>query len=73
MNRNSRENRPKNYLVVVLLIYLVAGISILKYYRYLVNPDGISYISIAQKYINGDFSNAVNGWWGPMLSWLLVP
>ena len=73
MNRNSWQNRPKNYLALVLLIYLVAGILLLKYYRYQINPDGISYISIAQKYLNGDFSNAVNGWWGPMLSWLLTP
>ncbi len=73
MNRNSQENRLKNYLVLVLLIYLVAGISILKYYRYQINPDGLSYISIAEKYLNGDFSNAVNGWWGPMFSWLLAP
>jgi len=73
MNRNIREKHPKNYLVLVLLIYLAAGISILKYYRYQINPDGISYISIAGKYLNGDFSNAVNGWWGPMISWLLMP
>ncbi len=73
MNRNSRKNHPKNYPVLVLLIYFAAGILLLKYYRYLINPDGISYISIAQKYLNGDFSNAVNGWWGPMLSWLLMP
>jgi len=73
MNRNIREKHPKNYLVLVLLIYLVAGTLLLKYYRYQINPDGISYISIAQKYLNGDFSNAVNGWWGPMFSWLLAP
>jgi len=73
MNRNSRQNRLKNYLVFVLLIYFAAGILLLKYYRYQINPDGISYISIAQKYLNGDFSNAVNGWWGPMFSWLLAP
>ncbi|MBI5681016.1 MAG: hypothetical protein HZC47_08990 [Methanobacterium sp.] len=37
------------------------------------NSDGISYITIAQKYINGDFINAINGYWGPLLSWLLIP
>lgn len=31
------------------------------------------YISIARKYLGGDFSNAVNGYWGPLLAWLLVP
>jgi len=46
---------------------------LLKYYQYYIAPDGISYISIAQKYLNGDFRNAINGYWGPLLSWLLIP
>lgn len=29
--------------------------------------------AIDQKYLNGDFSNAVNGWWGPFIPWLLMP
>jgi hypothetical protein len=73
MDRNVQENRPKNYLVLVLFIYLAAGVLIIKNYRYEINPDGISYISIAQKYVSGDFSNAINGFWGPMISWLLAP
>ena len=27
----------------------------------------------SQKYATGDFSNAINGYWGPLFSWLLVP
>lgn len=60
-------------LAVALIIYLVAGLCLVGRYRYQINPDGISYISIAQKYLNGDFSNAINGYWGPMFSWLLAP
>ena len=73
MKTNSRENNSKYYLGFVLFLYLAVGIFLLKYYRYQTNPDGISYISIAQKYLNGDFSNAVNGYWGPLLAWLLTP
>jgi hypothetical protein len=51
--------------------YLVAGCLFLT--PYLSNADGVSYISIAQKYARGDFSEAVNGYWSPLLSWLLVP
>jgi hypothetical protein len=71
--RNSQVNSSKVYPILVLLIYLVAGLLLLKYYRYQINPDGISYISIAQKYLAGDFHDAINGFWGPMLSWLLAP
>lgn len=60
-------------LALVLIIYLILGIFLIKYYRYQINPDGISYISIAQKYLNGDFGDAVNGYWGPLLAWLLAP
>src|SRR5262249_47449604 len=32
-----------------------------------------AYIQIAKEYANGQFRVAVSGYWGPMLSWLLVP
>jgi hypothetical protein len=35
--------------------------------------DATLYLSIAEKYIRGDMSNAINGYWGPLLSWLLIP
>lgn len=62
--------------ILALIIYSVAGIItlfLLKYYQYPINPDVISYICISQKYASGDFSNAINGYWGPFFSWLLTP
>ena len=59
--------------ILILVEYSMLGIFLLKYYQYIVNSDGISYISIAQKYISGDFGNAINGYWGPFYSWLLMP
>jgi hypothetical protein len=72
---NERNSAPKFdfRLAVVLIVYTILGLFLIKYYRYQINPDGISYISIAQKYLNGDFGNAINGYWGPLLSWLLMP
>ena len=62
MEKDYSKKHPKYVLILVILTYLFLGLILLKYYRYQVNADGISYISIAQKYLNGDFSNAVNGW-----------
>ena len=59
--------------VLILLTYLGVGSYLLPYFQYQINPDGVSYISIAQKYLNGNFADAINGYWGPLLSWLLVP
>lgn len=56
-----------------LATYCIAGLFLLPLYRYQINPDGISYISIAQKYAGGEFYDAINGYWSPLFSWLLVP
>lgn len=58
---------------IVLMVYAISGIFFLNYYQYQINPDGICYISIAQKYLSGNYGSAINGYWGPLLSWLLVP
>ncbi|RJQ22395.1 MAG: hypothetical protein C4560_02400 [Nitrospiraceae bacterium] len=59
-----------------LLIYAVIQVIVVTYkefYEYEVTTNTVSYIQIAQKYLNGDFRNAVNGAFGPLESWLLVP
>ncbi|WP_414469510.1 hypothetical protein [Methanobacterium sp. ACI-7] len=49
------------------------GILLINNYQYALSDDGISYINIAQKYLNGNFADAINGYWGPLISWLLAP
>lgn len=66
-----KENR--NILITTTLIYCALGCVLLPFFRYQINPDGISYISIAQKYLIGDIHNTINGHWSPLFSWLLVP
>lgn len=55
-------------------LYVLAWLVVMpKWYRHCINPDGVSYISIAQKYLRGEFQDAINGYWGPLYSWLLMP
>lgn len=57
-----------------LVLYFILSIYLLKYYQYdPISRDLISIMSIAKIYAAGDLGNAVNGYWGPMFSWLLVP
>lgn len=50
---------------------LIASVAVLwPYYQYYVDPDAISYLKITQNYINGDYQNAINGFWSPMGCWL---
>ncbi len=42
--------------------------------RYIIsNIDGISYLSIARQYAEGNFATAINAYWSPMVSWLMAP
>jgi hypothetical protein len=65
----------RHWLIVLLCtgFALVAALFIATWYRYQLNPDATSYITIARKYADGNFRQAINGYWGPLLSWLLVP
>lgn len=63
--------RNNSYLILALATYMILGIILLPHYQYVINADGFSYVTIAQKYAHGDFSNAINGYWGPLISWLL--
>ena len=60
-------------LIILLVLYCSIGLLIMPYYRHTVSPDGVTYFSITKKYLQGEFSSAVNGYWGPLISWLLIP
>jgi hypothetical protein len=60
-------------LILILIIYSSLAIFSINYYHYHLGADGISYLSIAMKYVHGDWANAVNGYWSPLYSWLITP
>ncbi len=64
---------PKLFVILIFALYFFCGLALLPFYQYQINDDGVSYISVANKYLQGDFQAAVNGYWAPFLSWLLVP
>ncbi|HON07136.1 MAG TPA: hypothetical protein PLW02_03435, partial [Verrucomicrobiota bacterium] len=53
---------------------LIAGILILGViFRFSMNTDAVAYLRIGQYYADANFDLAINGYWGPLFSWLLVP
>lgn len=63
----------KYSLYFFLALYLIVAISVYPYYKYYIDPDGTSYIGIAKKYHDGNFRDAINGFWtSPMISWLIA-
>jgi len=59
--------------LLVVIIFLILASYLLPCFLDNIKPDGFSYFSITQKYLDHDFKNALNGYWGPLYSWLLLP
>lgn len=59
--------------VLLLSTAVFTLVASLWFNRFTLNLDGISYLSIADHYANGYYKDAVNAYWSPMISWLMVP
>ena len=40
--------------------------------RFVIEPDGVNYLDIADAYLRRDWSAAINAYWSPFYSWLLA-
>lgn len=65
------DGRRRTLLVVAPLALL--GLLLAPLFRDDIGLDGLAYVSIARQYADGELAAAVNGYWGPLWSWLLVP
>lgn len=73
-NITKKSHNFDKWLIAEIIGFILIGVILAaSWYRFQLNPDGVSYISIAEKYANFDFRHAVNGYWGPLFSILLVP
>ncbi|EKQ52943.1 MAG: hypothetical protein B655_1614 [Methanobacterium sp. Maddingley MBC34] len=66
-------NRYDKIFLLLIAAYLITWILLVRNYQFLGINDSISYMSIAKLYLNGDYANAINGYWSPLYSWLMVP
>ena len=60
-------------LVAVCLAQIVLAVKVVWLFRDRINPDALAYIRIAQYYLSGQTDLMISGYWGPLLSWLIVP
>lgn len=68
------ESKKSMVLSLIVFVVLATFLSIYHhYYQYGVNTGTIAFFTIAQKYIRGDFGNAIVGGFTPLSSWLLIP
>ena len=69
----TRRIAHKAPLAYILLGYLLLCGAMLPWFLHRVAPDAVSYLTIARKYRAWEFSDAINGYWSPLLSWLVAP
>jgi hypothetical protein len=63
----------KYYFILPLFIYAISSFIFFQKFQHYFSPDLISYITVSEKIIQGNFYDAINGYWSPLISWLLVP
>ena len=72
--RSAYKSLDKRTIVVGALLIAFILIAISGHQTiYKIGSDAMSYISIAEHYARGDIKVAVNGYWSPMISWLMTP
>jgi hypothetical protein len=70
---NSSLSLKSSLPALIFALLAFSFMVITKHHHVRLTADTMLYFSLAEKYISGDFVNAVNGYWGPLLAWLLVP
>jgi hypothetical protein len=65
----------RNLLVLFasLALYTLLCYFLHPFLGYMLDSDGIAYLTIAHRVAEGDFLRSVNGLWSPLNSWLLSP
>jgi hypothetical protein len=60
-------------LIGALVLFSVLFFASWPLYKYIFDVDGVGYASVTNQYALGNFTNAVNGYWSPLHSWMVVP
>jgi hypothetical protein len=54
------------------LLMSIVVVCIYPYYQYYVDTDATAYLTIAQRYADGEYFKAINGYWSPWSCWLVA-
>jgi len=58
-----------SYLFAPLFLIGVVAVAF-PYFRYYIDPDATSYLTLVRCYVNGNYDQAINAFWSPMGCWL---
>lgn len=63
----------QNRLLIASILYLACCLLLYPFYGYIFDDDGIGYMMVARRLAEGDWHNAINGYWSPLHSWIALP
>ncbi len=61
------------YQAAASLFYIFLFIALYPWYQYVLDIDAISYMHVAERVAHNGFLSSVNGYWSPLISWIIVP
>lgn len=67
------DTRGNGLFILAVVIFASVAATFKSSFAYWTNTDATAYISIARQYMAGGLVQAINGYWGPLYSWILVP
>lgn len=66
-------DKPKGQLLILLGFYSLILVFLQVFVGWYQNfSDAIHYLELSDRYAQADWKNAINTYWGPMISWLLL-
>lgn len=68
----NRRTLAAGLFVLIVFYFLIASFVVMKSLD-AIDIDGVSYILLAQHYLNSEWNLAVSGYWSPLITWLLIP
>ncbi|HUR12756.1 MAG TPA: hypothetical protein VM012_15375 [Flavitalea sp.] len=63
----------KHRVLITVVIYCGCFFLLYPLFRYILDDDGIGYAMVTRRWAEGDFYNAINGYWSPLHSWIAIP
>lgn len=63
----------KIQLSIILITYIFLASVFGFAHRYIIDPDGVSYLRLAGYIAEGNFQRSVTGYWSPLISWCMAP
>jgi|GEM_PF-1723767 len=60
-------------LLLATLLFVGSFLLLYPLYQFILDDDGIGYATITRRWAQGDFFNAINGYWSPLHSWIALP